>query len=245
MFLGQQQLLAAFAAASSTSSPASSTSPLVSVFFAASSSTTSSTYIVLIWNQRYRHSIIALSQGDNGDDEATATATATCAASCMTRPKTHTYIYTHATHLHTLMSVASVYVMQNSWQLCHNDSVGAMHRATLQLCSNFLHLPQLPLSLTHSLLLSLSFSLFLLLLLLLLLHWQQTTRNFYARFFAAACERSFNIIMPRRVAAASATWLRLISTVPHTHTQKVCRPNRVWWWSPAWLRVYQSAISHD
>lgn len=45
--------------------------------------------------------------------------------------------------------------MQNSWQLCHNDSVGAMHRAT-QLCSNFLHLPQLPL--THSLLLSLSVS---------------------------------------------------------------------------------------
>lgn len=149
MFLGQQQLLAA--SASSTSSPASSTSPLVSVFFAASSSTTSSTYIALIWNQRYRHSIIALSQGDNGDDEATATAT--CAVSCMTRPKTHT----RATHLHTLMSVESVCVcvMQNSWQLCHNDSVGAMHRAT-QLCSNFLHLPQLPLS--HSLSPSLSFS---------------------------------------------------------------------------------------
>lgn len=92
------------------------------------------------------------------------------------------------------------------------------------------------LSLTLSFSLSLSF-----LLLLLLLHWQQTTRNFYARFLLLLQPRGVLILL------CHVEWqprLRLDSDLFRLcHTQKVCRPNRVWWWYPAWL--YQTAISHD
>lgn len=117
------------------------------------------------------------------------------------------------------MSVC-VCVMQNSWQLqhsCHNDSVVAWRvQCTGQLCNNFLRLlhtshcpPQLPLLLT----------LLLLLILLLLLHWQQTTRNLYARFLLLQLESRGVLIslchvewQQRREQARDTSETRLIST---------------------------------